>query len=631
MSNQSFRRKIINSDVNSLLKLKSEYDNAYHNLGNPLVTDEQYDFLVDMLRKKNPSYSMNVGAPIQNMLEKVKLPYNMGSMDKIKPENKKELDRWLVRNPGDAYIVEPKLDGISALLVATKTNISLYTRGDGKTGTDISSMIPHIKNIPNIKSEISVRGELIIKRKIFDSKYKSKFSNPRNFVSGVIMSKNATPEYLTDIIFLPYEVIEDAELQIEPLKQFKLLRKMNVDVNEYKLYKTINITTLTKVLHDFKESLEYDIDGLILHPNTKYKRNLNGNPSYSIAFKIQGAVYTTEVVDVIWQVSKWGKIIPRIRVKTVHIDGVNVNYTTGFNAKYVVDNNLGIGSLIEITRSGDVIPYIVNVIKGSKNMKMPAVGYKWSKNKVDFEIEDEDNDDQSIKKILAFFKGLGIKNINIQTVTKFYSDGYKDIFQILDASVGDIEKLSGFKNKMALKVYDSIHKKDDYKIWDVLGVAGVFGRGISSKKLNKLFCSIPNILECYDTISEEKLLQEILKVEGFSEKTANQVVKNLGSAVSFAHMIDKHYKILNKTTDASKSNDKKTSILMNQKIVFTGFRDKGLEKEVTIRGGSIVSNVSKNTFVVVKDKNQKSSSKLKKAQELGLLIVDRLEFNNTYL
>ena len=625
MKTQTFIEKIVDTDVDSLLAFKSKCDHAYHNTGEPLITDSQYDQLVEVIQRKRPSSTLTIGA-VPNSAHKVKLPYHMGSMDKIKPENVKELRRWLERNKADIYVVEPKLDGISALLVVGISKLSLYTRGDGSKGTDISKVLPHIHNIPKTNQILCIRGELIVNKKIFEKKYKGKFSNARNFVSGVIMSNNASVKYLSDIEFVAYEIIQGEDIQMEPVKQFKLLKELNFQTVKAKLYKRINVPTLKDALEKYKSNLQYEVDGVILHPNKRYVRNTYGNPSYSIAFKSLGKVYTTDVQDVIWQVSKWGKIVPRIKVSTVDIDGVNVSYTTGFNAKYIIDNSLGVGSVVAITRSGDVIPYIVDVVKKAKRMVLPDIKYKWSDSKVDFEIAEE-NEEKYIKTNLAFFKGMGIKNVNIQTVRKFYRNGYRDIFQILNASVEDIQQLSGFKKKMSEKIYTSIHNDEKYELWVILGSAGAFGKGISSKKLKKLFLSHNDILKTHSSLSKEQLMDKILGVEGFSEKTAAQVVSHIEQATVFYDKIFKYFDIL-----PVKSNISTKSTLLNKKVVFTGFRDKSLEQSVNERGGMVTSNVSRTTFIVVtKDRNPKSSTKLNKAKELKVTITDKASFTTDYL
>ena len=122
--------------LDELLELKNKYDNAYYNTGTPLVSDEEYDKLVERINKIGLGKTTGVGYEVVNITKK-KLPYYLGSLDKIKTE--KKLDKWKLENKAQNYIVSHKLDGVSCLCVCEDGKISLYTRGDGTIGGDIST------------------------------------------------------------------------------------------------------------------------------------------------------------------------------------------------------------------------------------------------------------------------------------------------------------------------------------------------------------------------------------------------------------------------------------------------------------------------------------------------------------
>ena len=619
-----------NEEINSMIKFKKKCDNFYHNKGKSLISDEEYDILTECIKIKYPEYKSSIGASVDNDLLKAKLPFNMGSMDKLKPENKNEIDRWLSKNKAAQYTIEPKLDGISCLLVVKNKKIKLYTRGDGNIGTDISPVLKFLTNIPSKDTPINIRGELIIKKSVFEKKYANKFSNARNFVSGVIMSKKVNTEYIADISFVPYEIIKKENLQDDTIKQIENLNKLGMKAIPYKIFKLINVETLVKVVHDYKQNLEYEVDGIIIQPVKKYTRNKTGNPSYSIAFKVQGSLYTTTVEDVIWKISKWGKIIPTICINTVDIKGVKISYTTGFNAKYVVSNQIGIGSVINITRSGDVIPYIVEVIKSSTNIKLPDVPYRWCENKVHFELVEECNTEKSVKMILSFFKGIGVKYLNIKTISKFYENGFDSIVKILEATNEDFMKIEGFNTTLANKIYNNIHSKNEISVSTILGSAGIFGVGINQKKIEKLFEEIPDLLKICKLLSKDECYERIVNIKGFSCKTTKPVVDNLEKAIFFVDNMKKYYTIRERET---KINDNLSSlVLKDKKIVFTGFRDKELEQQLNKHGGKLTTSISKNTFIlVVKEIGMdKKSSKYTKALKEGVTVMDKKSFIEKY-
>ena len=179
-----------NLDSKKLEKILRDLSSEYYNKGISLVSDEIFDYLKETLQELDPlnDYLNEIGAPV-NEKEKVKLPYSMGSLDKIKPSTN-ELEKWKKTYTGP-YVISDKLDGISAQLYITKKENKLYTRGDGEYGQDISYLIEYLFDVskfPKDNLPISIRGELILSKKNFE-KVKDKFKNARNAVAGYVNSK----------------------------------------------------------------------------------------------------------------------------------------------------------------------------------------------------------------------------------------------------------------------------------------------------------------------------------------------------------------------------------------------------------------------------------------------------------
>jgi NAD-dependent DNA ligase len=172
-------------------------------------------------------------------------------------------------------------------------------------------------------------------------------------------------------------------------EQMKLLKKYKFKVANYKVVDKLNYEFLTEYFEKRRNKSDYEIDGIVVFDNSRPYENVQGNPDYGFAFKVLLEEQKAEAIveDVEWNVSKDGYIKPRIRIKPVKLVGTVITYATAFNAKYVVDNKLGPGAVITIVRSGDVIPDIVEVIKPSKEPKMPDIAYKWNKTKVDIIVK----------------------------------------------------------------------------------------------------------------------------------------------------------------------------------------------------------------------------------------------------
>jgi len=200
----------------------------YYNTDELILSDYQYDTLLEILTERDPKnpFLAKVGAPIEGS-GAVKLPYWLGSMDKIKPTDKK-LDRWLTKFNGP-YVISDKLDGISGLMVVKFENgflmgYNLYTRGDGITGQNITKLMNYINMSDCVTkciklhkkygyAEISLRGELIMKQSVFNSKYAREYPKARSLVAGCVNaasfaeSKSFNPNIAKDIDFLAYEVV----------------------------------------------------------------------------------------------------------------------------------------------------------------------------------------------------------------------------------------------------------------------------------------------------------------------------------------------------------------------------------------------------------------------------------------
>jgi DNA ligase (NAD+) len=607
-------------DINVLFNLKIELDDKYYNTGETIIEDDKYDLLKDIIYKRDKKL-ISVGSKLRDGDNKVDLPFWLGSLNKITPEEPDVLKKWIKSNNVCQYVITEKLDGVSCLLECKDYNISLYTRGDGSVGSNISYLLPFFKNIPTELKNISVRGELIITKTIFDNKYKGIYKNPRNMVSGIINAKSHR-EGLEDIDFVAYEIIDNDTVPTIS-KQLYILGKMGFSTPKNLNMKSPTVDNLSEVLLEFKHTSKYEIDGIVVSSDNMYDRNIEGNPTYMFAFKmsIGDCVRQTTVRKIEWNVSKRGQLKPVVIVDPVEINGVTITRATGYHGKYIKDNNLGPGAVIKITRSKEVIPYIVEVVKQSKEVQMPDE-YVWDKNKVNILSKNETDSHMSIKLISNFFGELGVKYVSEATVSKMYENGLDDIVKILGASKEKLLEIPEFKEKSVERIYNNIHNTlRDVKLSKILGASGVFGFGIGTKRIDSLLLHIPNLLEIYKTKTSEELLKMIMEVEGFSEIMATKIVTNINIADLLVKNISRYITI---KEEVRVSND-----MTGHKYVMSGFRDKELEEEIVKRGGKVTGTVSRNTTaLIVKQKNENVTGKIENAQKLNIPIYSREEFKN---
>ena len=333
----------------------------------------------------------------------------------------------------------------------------------------------------------------------------------------------------------------------------------------------------------------------------------------------ENAYHTTTVQSIEWNVSKWGQLKPVVLVNPVRLEDITIKRVTAHNAKYVVDNNLGKGAEIVVTRSKEVIPYIVKVVKGAKQPDLPVVQHKWDKNKVNLLVVKAQGI-MCVKLLSSLFSKLSIKHVSEKTVEKFYNNGLNNLIKILKASKKDFEKIDGIQKRSAERIHDNIHQGlQNISRSDFIGASGVLGLGLGRKRIKALFLDIPNLLELSKTKSKKDVKKKVIKVEGFSDILAKSIVDNLRYANVLMEKVEP-YVTFNKEKRESNS-------MVGMKIVFSGFRDKELEQKIEQNGGKVLTSVSRNTsIVVVKEKGGNITGKVKKAMDLGKEVLSKDEF-----
>jgi DNA ligase (NAD+) len=604
---------------------------SYHNKGISLVSDQLFDYVNEYYQDKYKPKEKNVGADIKSK-EKVKLPYYMGSLDKVKPSTT-EFEKWIEKYTGP-YVLSYKLDGISALVHKIDNKISIYTRGNGTYGQDISHILPHINiDTSKIINNDAIRGELVITKNNF-KKIEAVMANARNAVSGIINTKKPDVNMLKLIDFVAYWVIEP---KLKQSDQLKYIENKGIKCVDYSIKKSISVKMLSDLLVNGRTKLEYEIDGIVIIDNSKINIQIEGqNPDWGVAFKqiLTDQIAEATVVDVIWEISKDKYIKPKIKINTVELLGSEITFATAFNAKFVVDNKIGPGSIIKLIKSGDVIPYIQEVLKesDSKKPKMPSIKYDWNETEVDIiatELDDESMNKIIVKKLSYFFQTLDVKYMGEGTIEKFVDNGYNDLWKILSANVSKLGKIDGFGDKLIEKIYDSIDKSlINRNLCDLMAASQIFGRGIGSKKFKLITDAYPNIL---DIVNKNGNIREIINnINGFDDKTTTKIVDNFKLFIKWLNdLIKLKPNVLSKVGEEDKKGNKKAEVYSkyaNKTIVFTGFRDKEVETLLDKIGSKVTTSVSKNTDILIAADTTEKSSKIVKANELNVKVISKDEF-----
>lgn len=592
----------------------------YYNNLPPIVDDTIFDILKHYAQATYPDNSCfdEIGAPINK--EKVPLPYFIGSMIKIKADTN-ALPKYLKKFPGKK-VVSAKLDGISALYSNESGTPRLYTRGQATSGLDISHIIPYL-NLPN-GGNVAIRGELVIAQDVFKAKYSDSYKNARNMVSGVIAgSKKHEIDKWKDIDFVAYEVIKPS---LTPGNQMKWLEEHSIITARYMIVDEISNDLLSGLLVDWRApgGYSYEIDGIIVVDNNIYPRR-NQNPEFAFAFKMVLGDQQAEVkvLDVIWTSSKDGYIKPVLQIEKVRIRGADIEFVTAFNAKFIEDNKIAVGSQILLIRSGDIIPRVHKIIQSSEKGQMPTIPWHWNETHVDAVSDLLDDPNILQKQIEFFFKTLDIKGVGPGNIKKLINGGFNSVSKILTISTNELLEIDGIKEKTAKKIFDNINKVvSSASLAMIASASNIFGRGMGPIIIKNILDEYPDIFK-RDDID----IELVAMVDNVSKKRAKLFVSHIPAFIEFM----KEANLMDKFQEQGDTAVDKTNPLYGKRIVMTGPKDKSLKDELITLGVKIGSSVNSKTFAVIIESMDIINNKTEAAIKDKIPILTYGEFRKQYL
>lgn len=632
-----------NQDAIKQLSERIEYCNNQYRIGEQVISDAEYDTLVGSLKEMCPDHEwFKHPEPIPvSETRKVKLPVPMRSLDKVKTID--ELKAWAWRigiDMSTEVCLMPKFDGIS--LLVDEWNSSAYTRG----GNDNEGMKSD-EHLIKMGHQKDVRlhytgGEAIIPKMkwkhFFEGKINESTGQPyksaRNTVSGLFRRDNATDDLL-HVDYIRYATFPDKC----SMRFTQLLDYMSEIYHQPAYYTTCLLGELT---HDMlrkwfdKWGDDYWIDGVVVYVNdtTKWERigrHLStGNPQWAIAYKgnFEEVVKTT-VKNVNCRVSKNGYLRPTVEIEPVFLNGAQIENPTGNNAKFIFDNNIASGSVIKIKRSGEVIPKIVGVTSYNQSRVedladrlsiCPACGSptKWNNSLTDIVCTNSTCRGRMLAKIIYFFMTVGYDNVGEEIIEKLFEAGHDSVRKILDLKVSEICAIDGLGDSIADLMVNKHNRRIKSTLFNlpVIMHASDCFEGIGQKKASQLI----NKLSERDI---ELLVSGQLRCENCS--LMDEKYKSSKTFESFLDGVRPFHEFLS-STNLSCSYKQDENVIVGNKcagmsVCFSGVRDNELEKMIIAQGGHIVSGVSKNTTHLIVADLRCKTSKLQKAQELGINIV----------
>jgi NAD-dependent DNA ligase len=424
---------------------------------------------------------------------------------------------------------------------------------------------------------------------------------------------------------------------MKPSEQMAFLDRLGFTVvqNTYSNKTNLENEMLSNTLLLWRLNYKYEIDGVIVTDDNIHTRK-EGNPEHAFAFKmvISDQMAEVKVLDVLWEPSKSGYLKPRVQIEPVQLCGVTIQYVTGFNGSFIETNKIGIGSIIQIIRSGDVIPHIKSVTVPAENPRMPEVPYHWTKNHVDLVLDNlEDNQKVKEKNITEFFTKLEVDGLSGKTVEKIMESGLDTIPKILKAPKSEFYRVKGFKETMVNKIYEGIRDKvEKASLLDIMAASNQFGRGIGERKIKPILETCPDILTKQESIEDK--YERLLQIRGIGTENARSFTENIENFMNFLKECDLEKKMyIDSNTKSTTVLEKKTDRshpLFEKRIVMTKFRDPVLKEKIMEKGGIIDENIGKNTHVLIVKSKEDQSSKTKYATDNNIIIMDPNEFIQKY-
>lgn len=627
------------------IELAQYLDYRYHEKNKPVVSDEVYDILHDSIQDRWPkaAYLKKVGHKVTTKGRKeVPLPIFMPSLTKIKPDTKGIED--FIRQ---TLVLSEKLDGISLLLEYRNGKpYACYTRGDGTKGQDVSGVIPAL-NIPKIitvKEPLFIRCEFVIAKKSFGSKHssasgKGEYKTARN-MGGGLLTRNAPSAAVKDFDVVAYEISKGKGAGTALSQQLSFLKRQGFTVVKHKKYGGLTLEQIIKLHGTIKTKSRYDLDGIVVTHDSAYRLG-KSNPKHAKAFKIN-SLESTQVVkikEIEWRRSRYGKWIPRVIVDPIQLGGVTVTYFTGHNYFYIQngftykDRNKGlpvrplnVGAQIRVIRSGDVIPYIMEVVKPARKPAQPDVPYTLDStgvHAIDIREKGAKVDDATrIQRITHFFSAMKMKGVKAATIEKLHASGFKTLRSMLYATPEKLMRAEGIKEKTAENIVATIRLglAKNATFARTAYASSMFGDKIGESKMQAIIDVIPNIVELSSQLSPRQLQDKIEEVEGIKTQAAI-ISKRLPRFVKFLEQ--NRITLIGEVKQVQSS-----SRLAKVKVLFTSVRDDDLLQDILSNGGAKASSVKSATHLVVKP--GASNKKTDQAEDLGIPIMTVDQFRKKF-
>lgn len=641
--------------IKELVAILNYHRDLYYNGNNSEISDYEYDKLYDELNclEQQEEYilsnspTVTVGYEVKSKLQKVKHSHPMLSLDKTKDVN--ELAKFI---NGQDYVLSLKMDGLTCLLTYDNGElVRAETRGDGEYGEDITHNARMFENIPLTipnKNRIEFEGEAIITYDDFEKINKKlpeneKYKNPRNLASGSVRQLDNSITKNRHVKFIVWKVPKGFMKVIDGLN---FAQDMGFDIVPYCC--TNDVEHIDFLIDDRKEIAKknsYPIDGLVCtYNNVEYGKSLGmtgHHPKHSIAFKFYDDVYETTLKDIEWSLGKTGQITPVAIFEPVEIDGTEVEKASLHNISIMQelwDRDWHSGLTVTVYKANQIIPQISKVEHKINScakrlmipQKCPVCGYETKvqqDNNSKVLICNNPNCKGKLLGKLTHFVSKNAMNIDglSEATLQFLIDrrwvnSFEDLYK-LDYYRESWKDYDGFGDKSVDKILDSIEKSRTTTLDRVINAVSIPNIGKQTAKDIAKYCD-------YDIETFKKYMQDCRvfnNIDGIGYKIIDSLKEWLDTEwIDFLELC-RHLYFANPNLDnkSSVNLSNKTFVITGKLNIFSN-RDEAVEMIQSLRG-KVSGSVSKNTTFLVNNDINSTSSKNKKARELGIPIISEEE------
>ena len=641
-----------NERMKELVSLLNKASRAYYQEAQEIMSNYEYDRLYDELKDLEDelgitlsnSPTVNVGYEVVSELPKERHESPMLSLDKTKEVE--ELKNFV----GDQKVLMSwKMDGLTVVL--TYRDGKLYkavTRGNGEVGEVITNNAKVFKNVPvqiAYQGELILRGEAVIGYKDFEKinqeieDVDARYKNPRNLCSGSVRQLNNQITAKRNVMFYAFTLVQadGVDFQNSRACQMEWLKSQGFTTVEY--YMVTRDTVEDEVAKFSSKISENDFpsDGLVLtYDDIAYGRSLGRTakfPRDSFAFKWQDEIRETVLREIEWSPSRTGLINPVAIFDPVELEGTTVSRASVHNISIMEELELGIGDRIEVYKANMIIPQIAENLTRSGVKDIPCkcpvcqgeTKIRQVGNAKALYCMNPECQAKHVKSFALFVSrdALNIEGLSEATLEKFISRGYihtfADIFY-LDQYKEEIQKMEGFGEKSYKKLTESIEKARTTTLPRVIYSLGIAGIGLANAKVicRELKYDVESLLK----VSEE----ELNEIQGVGEVLAKAFVGYFADAKH----VENFRRLLNELTIPEETVTKQ-QIFEGVNFVITGsvkhFANRGEVKElIESLGGKVTGSVTSKTNYLINNDVTSTSSKNKKANELGIPIISEETF-----